>query len=304
MNRYTLTAAVFFLLSCSEGDTVNNYYITPESSTATASSSSIASSSGNASSSSSAQAVSSSGTSSSTAQSSSGVSSSSGISSSSVNVSSSSTALYSSSSTASGDFITDARDGIKYKITKIGTQTWMAENLRYKTKSYYEACYGKDATGVTSDSLAKNCDTYGMLYDWSTALISDEYCNSRLCNPTVGFKYNGICPEGWHLPEVDEWLTLFDFVGDKTLLRANSSLYGDRGLDNPDPFGFSALPGGYRGSDGFVGLGNYGVFWSATESDKLNAYGFSIGYTTSNNGIGGISTQRKINSSSIRCVKD
>jgi len=301
MNRYILLTAVFFLLSCSEGDTVNNYYITPESSSGTMSSSSSlgSSSSSNASSSSSTQTVSSSGYSSGSLPASS--SSESGTSSSGISsgVSSSSTeSSVSSSSKAEGDFIIDSRDGTKYKITTIGTQVWMAENLRYEYAKNTSLCKDYD------------CDTYGRLYSWARAMVNDEsLCNSKACNPQPDFKYGTICPEGWHLPNNNEWQTLIDYVGDMSLLRANSNLYGDRGLNNPDSFGFSALPSGYSGFmtpsnlSGLDGIGDYGLYWSATEFDATQAYWFSIGYT-SNNGSGKRSFDSKRYGLSVRCVKD
>jgi uncharacterized protein (TIGR02145 family)/uncharacterized repeat protein (TIGR02543 family) len=142
--------------------------------------------------------------------------------------------------------------GQTYRTVIIGSQTWMAENLNYETVESW--CYGENSS---------NCTTYGRLYTWNAAMTA--------------------CPSGWHLPSRDEWDALVTAVGGSSTagkaLKSTSGwnsytsdgqTYSGNGTDN---YGFTALPGGYRYSDGrFLNAGDNGVWWSATEAGSGDAY--------------------------------
>jgi uncharacterized protein (TIGR02145 family) len=140
--------------------------------------------------------------------------------------------------------LTDYRDNYVYKTVKIGTQTWMAENLNYHKNDSY--CYEED------DS---NCDKYGRLYKWDAVAT-------------------GVCPYGWHLPSRAEWDTLFITVNDgqedATKLKATSGWndYQEGRGNGVDTYGFSALPGGRLQADGFSEIGNSAYFWATTENEE------------------------------------
>jgi uncharacterized protein (TIGR02145 family) len=143
-------------------------------------------------------------------------------------------------SNASGSFFTDSRNGQKYRIVKIGSQTWMAENLNYNASG--SKCY---------DNLESNCKKYGRLYDWNTAMK--------------------VCPSGWHLPNKAEWDVLSNFVGGEKV--AGKHLKAKNGWENngngQDTYGLAALPGGI-GSNFFSGAGDYGKWWSSSESGRID----------------------------------
>jgi uncharacterized protein (TIGR02145 family) len=167
-----------------------------------------------------------------------------------------------------GKTLTDNRDGKKYKTVIIGAQTWMAENLNYEAKE--SKCY---------DDKPENCSKYGRLYDWYI-----------------------FCPYGWHLPSNAEWEKLIGFVGNDagTKLKAKSGWSGNgNGTDN---YGFSALPGGWRNSDGnFLEVDSNGSWWSATEYNSDNASSHNVLY---NGSVMGEYSSSKFNLCSVRCVQD
>ncbi|MBF0430505.1 MAG: hypothetical protein HQK83_04460 [Fibrobacteria bacterium] len=151
--------------------------------------------------------------------------------------------------TCGDSLITDSRDGKTYQTTLIGTQCWMAENLNYDTA---------DAVGSWCfENTLSFCNTFGRLYNWNTAMAG---ATSSDLNPS-GVK--GICPEGSHLPSKTEWKNLENFTGDQSIagekLKATSF---DGGTNN---FGFTALPSGFRNTDGsFRGIDSSAYFWSTT----------------------------------------
>ena len=199
-------------------------------------------------------------------------------------------------------WMVDPRDKQLYRVVTIGEQTWMAENLNYKTGNSY--CYGE--TG--SDPRTENCTKYGRLYLWSASVgKSEEDCGyAHACG--LSGKVRGVCPEGWHLPDTTEWNKLLTAVGGKSeagkVLKSTSGWREDSGqnTNGTDDFGFSALPAGDNEEDGrFYGLGYYADFWSSTEIDAKDAYLMEMGYDGESAAVFGLS---KFYAFSVRCIKD
>jgi uncharacterized protein (TIGR02145 family) len=148
-----------------------------------------------------------------------------------------------------------------YKTVTINTQTWLAENLNFAAEG--SVCY---------DNNPANCDIYGRLYDWNTAMAGAA---SSTANPSG---VQGVCPEGWHLPSQAEWNALMAFVHSDNGLASYLSGGGMPNLggkylksetgwsssgDGEDTYGFSLLPGGRGSSSGsFSEVGSNGNFWS------------------------------------------
>jgi len=201
----------------------------------------------------------------------------------------------SDSSTDNSNTFTDIRDGKAYKIVKIGEQTWMAENLNYNAEN--SKCGGttnlKKEKGIRfsvyyyplEDKNTKNCEKYGRLYNWETALKA--------------------CPDGWHLPSIAEWDTLIAATGGWQAgknLKAKSGWrdFEKRTGNGKDKFGFSALPGGAGYSEGYQ-RGDYGWWWSASEYNSDRAY---CRYMANHIWGADDSLHDKPNLLSVRCIKD
>jgi uncharacterized protein (TIGR02145 family) len=176
---------------------------------------------------------------------------------------------------------TDSRDGNVYQTVTIGTQVWMAENLKYlpdvtepgtgsQTQTYYYV-YGYDGTKVTDAKATENYKTYGVLYNWPAAMTG---ATSSTANPS---NVQGICPDGWHLPSDAEWKQLIDHLEGSNKAGAKLKESGTTNWNKPNAgttnqSGFTALPGGNRGSYGSFGLlGDAGYWWSATEGSSSSA---------------------------------
>jgi len=154
--------------------------------------------------------------------------------------------------------------GETYETVVIGSQTWFKRNLNYDVEG--SKCY---------DNSTANCGKYGRLYDWETAMNLPGCSWENSCALQIGAKHMGICPSGWHIPSDAEWTTLMDFVGGAstagTKLKSTSGWYNDG--NGTDEYGFSALPGGKGGFDGyFYDFGDHGFWWSVTEYDAGKAY--------------------------------
>jgi len=98
--------------------------------------------------------------------------------------------------------------GQAYKTVKIGSQTWMAQNLNYKTSNGKSRCYPVSGDSNPNDADNANCAVYGRFYDWATIMGFDESCNNKSCASQIKPKHQGICPNGWHIPSKTEWKTL------------------------------------------------------------------------------------------------
>ncbi|MCP4090950.1 MAG: PKD domain-containing protein, partial [Gammaproteobacteria bacterium] len=197
-----------------------------------------------------------------------------------------------------GEPIIDERDGQEYATVQIGSQCWMAENLRYSDSgSAYFRCY---------EDHYSNCVIYGVLYEWKTAVW--------------------VCPGGWHLPSDHEWNILEGTVDSQypvsnpewnsTGCRGHDagknlkSAYGWTNNGNgTDLYGFEALPGGlcsdcydWEDSASWDYLGGRGSWWSSSESSEKRVWIRQL--YDDNDGSYRIKRLKKPFSLSVRCLKD
>lgn len=184
----------------------------------------------------------------------------------------------------------DSRDGKSYKVVQIGNQTWMAENLNY----------GATSAGDCYASSLSNCTTYGKLYTWNTIM-------------------NGaVCPTGWHVPTLNEYIILISSVGDSAGYKMvkNDPLWGiAMSLKIFNESGFSVIPGGFYDNyaQQYRENGSSALFWTSSYIQSGYAHSVTIagslggfGYIHYYDGTGGLyHGSHDVNSRlSLRCIKN
>ncbi len=191
----------------------------------------------------------------------------------------------SSSNTQTNLTVTDI-DGNTYRTVKIGTQTWMAENLkvtRYRNGSSITYVTGSWSSltsgswGYPNHSSANNA-TYGKLYNYYAAVDSRK-----------------VAPQGWHVPSLSDWTTLFNYLGGSSIAGGKMKETGTSHWLSPNTgatnsSGFTALPAGSDNSNFTLSAS----FWATQGNASIQYNGVDMIYWPST-GAGGIS---------IRCVKD
>jgi uncharacterized protein (TIGR02145 family) len=196
--------------------------------------------------------------------------------------------------------VTDVEGNI-YDLVYIGTQVWMADNL--KTTKFRDGTaipnvtesndwivlstpgfcwYGNDQTTYGN--------TYGALYNWFA--VADA---------------KGLCPTGFHVPTDEEWTTLITFAGGDAVAGGKLKEEGTTHWTTPntgatDDYDFKALPGGRRSDEGYfwyIGTGTR--WWSSTQFDVTYAWSRDASYD-----IAGVQRDFKTKTygMSIRCIKD
>jgi len=191
-------------------------------------------------------------------------------------------------------------DNNNYPVVIIGTQVWMAENL--KTTKY------KDGTAiplVTGGTAWSNLSTPG--YCWYNN-------NESTYKNTFGGLYNwytvntgNLCPTGWHVPGSNEWTTLVDYLGGTSVAGGKLKETGSTHWTSPNfgatnESGFTARPGGACRSVGeFLYISDYGDWWSATEYDATHVLDRYLHYSLIEVNSGLFTKQAGF---SVRCLKD
>lgn len=211
--------------------------------------------------------------------------------------------------------VTDV-DGNIYHTIKIGKQTWMVENLNV---THYN-------DGTPIDEVVNNAEWAGL----SKGAYCD-YNNDETNAKTYGKLYNWfavntgkLAPKGWHVPDNDDWSELEIYlikngynydpanIVDNMIAKSLASKTGwitntEEGtigadLTKNNKSGFSALPGGYRHTQGFYSMkGLQATFWSSTDhhSDETSIFMMRSEYKST-----GKDNDKKNPGLSVRCVKD
>lgn len=192
-------------------------------------------------------------------------------------------------------------DGHVYNTVTIGTQVWMAENL--KTTKYndstdiqlildnkvWKALFTPAYFWYDNDETA-NKNTYGALYNW--------YAVST----------NILCPAGWHIPDYAEWTTMIkklrggERVAGGKLKETGTTHWRSPNKRATNSSGFTALPGGFRDSSGkFHDIGIFGGWWSNTETSAAKACYRGLLH---DHGTAGSGESHKPDGFSVRCLRN
>lgn len=218
-------------------------------------------------------------------------------------------------------------DGNCYSTVQIGTQCWMAQNLR--TKHYVDGTYISSLSSGTSATLPYHYEfsnsgialsSLGYYYNWPAVMHS---ASSSTNNPSG---VQGICPTGWHVPSDAEWTQLTSYLVNQSQYVCDFNYYSNTRIakslaatsgwetssnycavgnnqSNNNLTGFNAVSAGWKSSTGtgFSSLGYSTNFWSCTQYDNDNAKYLSLSYDSpsvgQNYGDKGLGR-------SVRCIKD
>jgi uncharacterized protein (TIGR02145 family) len=170
--------------------------------------------------------------------------------------------------------VTDVSGNI-YKTVKIGSQIWMAENLR--TEKFNN---GDPIEQITSNrfwqevsGFAMNDTTLEEIWPVMTYYNNDKQKNNALYNWYVVIDERGVCPEGWHVPSTEEFDELIGYLGgfEKASSKLKSTtLWNTVGTNSS---GFNAIPIGIRvGTGEFDGKKEEAGFWSDDLVEEINKY--------------------------------
>jgi len=183
-------------------------------------------------------------------------------------------------------------DGNIYRTVVIGSQTWMAENLRVTrysdgssipyidTDSDWNNLSNSQSAYSYYNNSSSNADPYGALYSWPAIMNGASSSNT---NPSG---VQGVCPSGWHVPADNEWMELEMYLGmsqadAESFAETRGNISGklketgyahwqspNSGATNSS--GFTAVASGYRQPVETAGASWYKLrvafFWTATES--------------------------------------
>lgn len=202
-----------------------------------------------------------------------------------------------------GQQVADSESNV-YDTVLIESQCWFVQNLNIgemilgtsgqtDNDIYEKYCY---------DNNADNCDIYGGLYQW-TEMMNYSTSTSQ-----------GLCPNGWHISSNEDWLELIKYlsidghggVGTNVagkLKEGGTLRWALEGCGDSvcNSSGFTALPGGFRGTGNFSGINSFNFLWTSSQVN-INSYTYySLNYSSASPSSSALNSE---NGFSVRCIKD
>ena len=194
----------------------------------------------------------------------------------------------------------DTRNNRLYRFTKIGNQTWMADNLDFGMMIPGSADQSKPGEKYCLFDKEFQC---GALYQWAEAMALPPENNEKILG--LKGKTQGICPSGWHLPSAGEWNEMLTLVRKEqgaqneavSLMtyspnddfRWKSNTTPEEMLPTKDKYGLSVVPSGHRVLKGtcpdgpptdsfFCNAHDMAKFWTSTDdpSDPQTAVSMTV----------------------------
>jgi len=188
-------------------------------------------------------------------------------------------------------------DGNEYATIQIGTQVWMAENLR--TSKY---CNGDPIPNAADNTQWSNLTTGAWAHYDNDSQYEELY--GKLYNWYAAADTRNICPCGWHVPTDAEWTVLSDYLGGEDVAgtKMKTTIGWNENGNGTNESGFSGLPGGVRGFSGtFYDVGDFGYWWSSLENTTGDAWYRVLGYFADDLARDKIFMS---NGFSVRCLRD
>ena len=216
----------------------------------------------------------------------------------------------------------DLRNSSSYSVSAVGEamgepMEWMAQNLNFAGNENYpnlshadqqNSCASHNHVCHNADTL--NCIKGGRFYSWSAAMnIDDKWQNGNAYKAgIIQEQHQGVCPDGWHIPSMDDWDLLFDYVGGASI---NEFIATQRLFETaPNSTGFSALNTGgiYNLSEECAQFEKSDVqfsWWTTSEKSNTESNSFDIRYSQdSDNLMFSNKEYNKTKGLPVRCVKD
>lgn len=197
----------------------------------------------------------------------------------------------------------DERDGQTYKTVFMGTQEWMAENLNY-SDSVVSPNLQENSWCYNNDDL--NCEKYGRLYSWSAAMdIPKKSCSADTISCKAYHNHQGICPNGWHLPDTTDFAELLKYVKKYSPTKYGYDLIATSETDGSNAFGYSILYTGffYNNSNNpvFTGMSVFTYLWSSMVMATSDTHAYALLF----HGMDVYEEWANMTSGNpVRCIKD